>query len=68
MYIPRYAAMMGATVEFNKMEGISLDIKNNRLYLGISSVDKVNRSDIHIIFMCIHGIFRYICKFINVYI
>jgi secreted PhoX family phosphatase len=36
----RYAAMLGATVEFNKMEGISLDIKNNKMYLGMSAVDK----------------------------
>jgi hypothetical protein len=35
----RYAAMLGATVELNKMEGISIDIANNRLYMGISSVD-----------------------------
>jgi hypothetical protein len=41
----RYAAMLGATVEWNKMEGISIDIENNRLYLGISSVSNGMKND-----------------------
>ncbi|MGM0885129.1 MAG: PhoX family protein [Bacillota bacterium] len=44
----RYAAYVGATVEFNKMEGVTYNEKDNKGYLAISSIDKtmlVNSSD-----------------------
>lgn len=34
----RYAAMMGATTEFRKEEGIALDMANKKLYVGMSEV------------------------------
>jgi len=34
----RYAAYLGATVEFNKEEGITFDLDRNRLYLAMSDV------------------------------
>ncbi|WP_428353414.1 alkaline phosphatase PhoX [Methyloprofundus sp.] len=34
----RYAALMGATVEWEKMEGITLDESTNTMYLGMSRV------------------------------
>ncbi len=34
----RYAAMMGGTTEFRKMEGITLDPDNMKMYLAISEV------------------------------
>lgn len=36
----RYAALQGATVEFEKMEGITLDESTNTMYLGMSRVRK----------------------------
>jgi hypothetical protein len=36
----RYSAMMGCTVEFNKMEGLTHDSTNNVMYMAISNVDK----------------------------
>ncbi len=36
----RYAAMMGATSEFRKMEGISFDAKRGKLYMAISELAK----------------------------
>ena len=34
----RYAAYRGATVEFNKMEGITLNAKDRTVYIAISKV------------------------------
>lgn len=36
----RYAALLGATVEFNKMEGIAVNDKDKNLYMAISYLDK----------------------------
>ena len=36
----RYAALMGATVEFNKMEGIAFNDADKYLYMAISYLDK----------------------------
>jgi hypothetical protein len=36
----RYAALMGATTEFNKMEGIAVNDKDKHLYMAISYLDK----------------------------
>ncbi len=36
----RYAALKGATTEFNKMEGISYNPEDNTLYLALSSIGK----------------------------
>jgi secreted PhoX family phosphatase len=36
----RYAAMMGATTELNKEEGITYDAASNRLFVVMSSVEK----------------------------
>jgi secreted PhoX family phosphatase len=36
----RYAAMLGATTEFNKEEGISFDAATNTLYIGMSYIEK----------------------------
>jgi uncharacterized protein len=36
----RYAAYMGATTEWRKMEGITFDAKRNKLYLAISEINK----------------------------
>jgi hypothetical protein len=36
----RYAALLGATVEFNKMEGIAVNEQDNKLYMAISYLDK----------------------------
>ena len=35
----RTAALLGATVEFNKMEGITLNAKDKKLYMAISYID-----------------------------
>ena len=35
----RYAAIKGATTEFNKLEGITYDNNKNVLYLSVSSID-----------------------------
>ena len=32
----RYAAMLGATTEFNKMEGVTLNEKDKKVYVAIS--------------------------------
>ncbi|HPY39397.1 MAG TPA: DUF839 domain-containing protein [Thiolinea sp.] len=34
----RYAAMMGATTEFTKMEGVTVNEKDKRLYLAMSAI------------------------------
>lgn len=36
----RYAAMLGGTTEFRKMEGVTANIDGSVLYLGMSSIDK----------------------------
>ncbi|MBI1417485.1 MAG: DUF839 domain-containing protein [Limimaricola sp.] len=36
----RYAATMGATSEFRKMEGITFDAKRSKLYMAISDLEK----------------------------
>ena len=36
----RYAAMLGATTEFNKMEGVALNEKDNKVYIAISDQSK----------------------------
>jgi len=36
----RYAAMMGATTEFRKEEGITYDSKRHKMYLAMSSVER----------------------------
>jgi uncharacterized protein len=36
----RYAAYLGATTEFNKMEGVSVDPNNKNLYMAMSYVEK----------------------------
>ena len=36
----RYAAMLGATTEFNKEEGITFDTKRNKIYLAMSFVER----------------------------
>ena len=35
-----YAAKMGASAEFRKMEGVALDKKNNKLYIAMSEISK----------------------------
>ena len=37
----RYAAMLGATTEFNKMEGVTLNDKDNKVYIAMSDQSKV---------------------------
>ncbi|MBS4216443.1 MULTISPECIES: PhoX family protein [Neobacillus] len=36
----RYAAMLGATAEFNKMEGVTLNEKDKKVYIAISDQSK----------------------------
>jgi len=36
----RYAAYLGATTEWNKMEGIAVNSKDRKLYMAISYIDK----------------------------
>ncbi|MBU0654906.1 MAG: DUF839 domain-containing protein [Gammaproteobacteria bacterium] len=36
----RYAALLGATTEFNKMEGIAVNAKDKKLYMAMSYIDK----------------------------
>ncbi|BCJ87575.1 PhoX family protein [Effusibacillus dendaii] len=36
----RYGAMLGATYEFNKMEGVTLNAKDKKLYVAMSYVEK----------------------------
>jgi secreted PhoX family phosphatase len=35
-----YAAKMGATAEFRKMEGVAYDAVNNKLYIAMSAIEK----------------------------
>ena len=41
----RYAAMLGATTEFNKMEGVTLNAKDNKVYIAISDQSKAMEKD-----------------------
>lgn len=41
----RYAAMLGATTEFNKMEGIALNEKDKKVYIAISDQSKAMEKD-----------------------
>lgn len=36
----RYIAWLGGTTEFNKMEGVAVNAKDNKLYLAISYIDR----------------------------
>jgi secreted PhoX family phosphatase len=36
----RYAALKGATTEFNKMEGVTLDPRDKKVYLAMSYIEK----------------------------
>ncbi|WP_066098921.1 PhoX family protein [Bacillus sp. SJS] len=41
----RYAAMMGATSEWNKMEGLAFNPKENKVYVAMSDVSKTMEKD-----------------------
>ncbi|MDR7078758.1 secreted PhoX family phosphatase [Neobacillus niacini] len=41
----RYAAMLGATTEFNKMEGLALNEKDKKVYIAISDQSKAMEKD-----------------------
>lgn len=41
----RYAAMLGATTEFRKMEGITHNPKDNTLFIAMSSIEKGMEAD-----------------------
>jgi hypothetical protein len=41
----RYAAYLGATTEFNEMEGVAVDARDRVLYLAMSYVDKDMKAD-----------------------
>ncbi|MBS4175229.1 Ig-like domain-containing protein [Bacillus sp. FJAT-49736] len=41
----RYAAMLGATTEFNKMEGVTLNEKDKKVYIAISDQSKSMEKD-----------------------
>ena len=41
----RYAAILGATTEFNKMEGLALNEKDNKVYIAISDQSKAMEKD-----------------------
>ncbi|WP_423406683.1 PhoX family protein [Heyndrickxia sp. MSNUG] len=41
----RYAAMLGATSEFNKMEGLTLNEKDNKVYVAIADQSKGMEKD-----------------------
>jgi len=41
----RYAAMVGATTEFNKMEGVTLNKKDKKVYIAISDQSKSMEKD-----------------------
>lgn len=41
----RYAAYLGATTEFNKMEGVTLNVKDKKVYIAMSYVDKGMKTD-----------------------
>lgn len=36
----RYAAILGATIEFNKMEGVTVNVKDKKLYIAMSRIEK----------------------------
>ncbi len=41
----RYAAILGATTEFNKMEGVALNEKDKKVYIAISDQSKAMEKD-----------------------
>lgn len=41
----RYAAYLGATTEWNKMEGIAFNKKDNKAYIAMSYIDKGMKAD-----------------------
>ncbi|OKL37440.1 S-layer homology domain-containing protein [Domibacillus mangrovi] len=41
----RYAAMLGATTEFNKMEGVTLNAKDSKAYIAMSYQEKSMEKD-----------------------
>lgn len=41
----RYAAYLGATTEWNKMEGIAFNAKDNKAYIAMSYIDKGMKAD-----------------------
>ncbi|MEH7276919.1 alkaline phosphatase PhoX [Neobacillus vireti] len=41
----RYAAMLGATTEFNKMEGLALNEKDKKVYIAIADQSKAMEKD-----------------------
>ncbi len=41
----RYAAWLGATTEFNKMEGLAVNKKDKKLYMAMSYIDKGMKAD-----------------------
>lgn len=41
----RYGAILGATSEFNKMEGVAIDSKTNKAYVAMSYVEKAMEKD-----------------------
>jgi len=41
----RYAALLGATTEFNKMEGVTLNAKDGKVYVAISDQSKSMEKD-----------------------
>jgi secreted PhoX family phosphatase len=36
----RYAALLGATIEFNKMEGVTVNVKDKKAYIAMSRIEK----------------------------
>lgn len=41
----RYGAILGATAEFNKMEGVTVNEKDKKMYVAMSSVEKAMEKD-----------------------
>ena len=41
----RYGAILGATAEFNKMEGVTLNAKDKQLYIAMSYIEKAMEKD-----------------------
>jgi secreted PhoX family phosphatase len=41
----RYGAILGATSEFNKMEGVTINSKDNKVYFAMSYVEKAMEKD-----------------------
>ncbi|TJY42478.1 DUF839 domain-containing protein [Cohnella pontilimi] len=41
----RYGALQGATAEFNKMEGVTVNAKDNKVYIAMSYVEKAMEKD-----------------------